>query len=153
MHSADGSAFIVLVGGVPGVFPKACSRRKSNGPGKGKRCSLESRHWTTCSSTVSASDDSSRTPLGAACEGGHIDVVKFLMERDREKRAAREIIGTTPLHMQWRIQGRGGSGGAKERPFSAASLVLQHPAAHARALSNLTQPTSACLNFEPCSHT
>ena len=43
-----------------------------------------------------ASDDSGRTPLGAACEGGHIDVVKFLMERDREKRAAR---GITPLHM------------------------------------------------------
>ena len=46
-----------------------------------------------------ASDGSGRTPLGAACEGGHIDVVKFLLERDREKRAARGIIGTTPLHM------------------------------------------------------
>ena len=25
----------------------------------------------------------------------------------------------------------------------------QPPAAHARALSNLTEPASACLNFEP----
>ena len=127
MHSADGSAFIVLMEGVPGSSLKRVQEGKEmdtgkgnsspSSPGIGQRAaalSLIVLIVQACASgdvaTVAdlvteknvdpyASDDSGRTPLGAACEGGHIDVVKFLMERDRGKRAVRGIIGTTPLHM------------------------------------------------------
>ena len=51
-----------------------------------------------------ASDESGRTPLGVACEAGHIEVIKFLMERDKEGLAVRGAGGTTPLH----VAARGG---------------------------------------------
>ena len=49
-------------------------------------------------------DESGRTPLAVACEAGHMEVVKFLMERDKEGRALRGAGGTTPLH----VAARGG---------------------------------------------
>ena len=51
-----------------------------------------------------ASDGSGRTPLAVACEAGHMEVVKFLMERDKEGRALKGAGGTTPLH----VAARGG---------------------------------------------
>ena len=46
-----------------------------------------------------AGDESGRTPLAAACEAGHMEVIKFLMERDKEGRALTGAGGTTPLHV------------------------------------------------------
>ena len=51
-----------------------------------------------------AGDESGRTPLAVACETGHMEVVKFLMERDKEGRALKGAGGTTPLH----VAARGG---------------------------------------------
>ena len=51
-----------------------------------------------------AGDESGRTPLAVACEAGHMEVVKFLMERDKEGRALKGAGGTTPLH----VAARGG---------------------------------------------
>ena len=51
-----------------------------------------------------AGDESGRTPLAVACEAGHMEVVKFLMERDKEGRALTGAGGTTPLH----VAARGG---------------------------------------------
>ena len=51
-----------------------------------------------------AGDESGRTPLTVACEAGHMEVVKFLMERDKEGRALTGAGGTTPLH----VAARGG---------------------------------------------
>ena len=51
-----------------------------------------------------AGDESGRTPLAVACEAGHMEVVKFLMERDKEERALTGAGGTTPLH----VAARGG---------------------------------------------
>ncbi|CAI8056202.1 hypothetical protein GBAR_LOCUS30624, partial [Geodia barretti] len=45
-----------------------------------------------------ASDESGRTPLGVASEAGHIEVIRFLMERDKEGLAVSGAGGTTPLH-------------------------------------------------------
>ena len=45
-----------------------------------------------------ASDESGRTPLGVAREAGHIEVIKFLMERDKERRALRGAGGTTSTY-------------------------------------------------------
>ena len=50
------------------------------------------------------SDESGRTPLGVASEAGHIEVVKFLTERDKEGLAVRGSGRTTPLH----VAARGG---------------------------------------------
>ena len=44
-----------------------------------------------------ASDESGRTPLGVACEAGHLEMIKFLMERKRESHAPTGT-STTPLH-------------------------------------------------------
>ena len=52
----------------------------------------------------SACDESGHTPLAVACEAGHIEVVRFLMERDKEARALKGAGGTTPLH----VAARGG---------------------------------------------
>ena len=51
-----------------------------------------------------AGDESGRTPFAVACEAGHMEVVKFLMERDKEGRALTGAGGTTPLH----VAARGG---------------------------------------------
>ena len=51
-----------------------------------------------------AGDESGRTPLAVACEAGHMEVVKFLMERHKEGRALTGAGGTTPLH----VAARGG---------------------------------------------
>ena len=51
-----------------------------------------------------AGDESGRTPLAVACEAGHMEVVKFLMERDKEGRALTGAGRTTPLH----VAARGG---------------------------------------------
>ena len=51
-----------------------------------------------------AGDESGPTPLAVACEAGHMEVVKFLMERDKEGRALMGAGGTTPLH----VAARGG---------------------------------------------
>ena len=45
-----------------------------------------------------ARDESGRTPLGVAREAGHIEVIKFLMERDKERRALRGAGGTTSTY-------------------------------------------------------
>ena len=48
-------------------------------------------------------DESCRTPLAVACEAGHMEVVKYLMERDKEGRALTTGAGgTTPLHVATR---------------------------------------------------
>ena len=46
-----------------------------------------------------AGDESGRTPFAVACEAGNIEVVKFLMERDKEGRALTGAGGATPLHV------------------------------------------------------
>ena len=49
-------------------------------------------------------DESGRTPLGVACEAGHLDVVRHLIEREGVSPGFRGAGGTTPLH----VAARGG---------------------------------------------